>query len=211
MSEKSLSKILSKLMFEKNIRTTELARQINVPQPTLHRLISGKCKRPHQATLQPIANYFGMSVAQLIGQEPISSIHEPIIEHPKINRITVIQWKDAANWPHLKDDPPKNFVISDKYDHRCYALIMEDSSMEPLFPKNTRLIIDPDKPAKDRGYIVVKFKHSEQTVLRQLLVDANNKYLKPLSPDFHKFNMALLDDDDTICGTLVQAQYDYLD
>lgn len=43
----------------------ELQRATGVPQPTIHRILTGESADPRTATLDPIARYFGITVAEL--------------------------------------------------------------------------------------------------------------------------------------------------
>src|SRR3990167_5910581 len=93
-----LSGILNRLMFEKKIRATELAREVNLPQPTVHRMATGKCTNPHKSSLEPIADYFDISVDQLKGDVPLPEhlLNENLpAQQPKVKQISVIDWKDA--------------------------------------------------------------------------------------------------------------------
>ena len=86
---------------------------------------------------------------------------------------------------------------------------MNDSSMEPQFEKGTTLIINPNKPFKDRGFILVLLCETNTLVFRQVLIDADYKYLKSLHPDLSAFPMRVVDDNDKIFGTLVEARRTY--
>ena len=66
-----LSKVLNKMMTESHIDAIELSRHTNIPVPTIHRLKSDRGSNPTIATLLPIANYFGVTINQLIGKEEI--------------------------------------------------------------------------------------------------------------------------------------------
>ncbi len=51
----TLDEILSRLLFEKKMRAMDLARELNIPQPTIHRIATGKSTTPHIGTLEPNA------------------------------------------------------------------------------------------------------------------------------------------------------------
>ena len=92
----SLSDILNRLMFEKKIRVTELSRQIGLPQPTLHRIATGKSPNPHRSTLEPIANFFQLNVEQLVGSESIPADYWSAAfpnETAKVTSIPIISWE----------------------------------------------------------------------------------------------------------------------
>lgn len=203
MKKTRISEILNQLMADKKIRVAELARRIHLPQPTVHRIATGACEHPHLSSLEPIATFFSISVSQLKGLEPI-----PRLDHAC--KIPLLTWEEALGWPTKKkllthDD----YILTDAIvGNHGYALKIKDASMDPVFPKDTILIADPDKPAKDRGFVIVKLANYPQAIFRQLLLDAGDRYLKSLSPDLEQYKMTRLDDEDHILSVVVQAKRD---
>ncbi len=207
----TLSEILSRLMFQRRIRTTELARQVNIPQPTLSRIVSGVTTNPHQAALEVLANFFSLTVDQLKGQQPIPWLNQQNVETSGWIQIPLLTWKEATRWTKNKNEMKDNeHILTDaKVGINAYALTMKDASMEPQFTKNTILIIDPDKIPRDRSFVIAIIKDYPEVIFRQLLIDGPYQYLKPISPDFDRFKMSLLDKRDKISGVLVQARRNY--
>jgi SOS-response transcriptional repressor LexA len=210
-AQPNIHEILGRLMFQRGIRTTDLARRTNVPQPTLSRIMSGTTANPHQSSLEAIANFFQLTVDQLKGLQPIPWLDPITPEAAGWKKIPLLTWEQATKWTEGKCDLSDNeLLFSDaKVGNRAYALTVKDASMEPQFSKDTLLIIDPDKKPKDRSYIVAILKNYPEILFRQLLIDGPYQYLKPISPDFDKFKMMLLEKDDRISGVLVQARRDY--
>lgn len=68
----NLSSVLSQLMSEKGIKSAELARKTGVGQPVIYRLMTGITDNPQMLTLIPIANFFNISLDQLIGLESLT-------------------------------------------------------------------------------------------------------------------------------------------
>jgi SOS-response transcriptional repressor LexA len=93
---------------------------------------------------------------------------------------------------------------------KLFAMQMNDASMEPLFPQNTLLIFDSEITPKDRCYIALKRYEQQKVIFRQFLVDGDDFYIKPLSPDFVNFIMTNLNCEDMILGVLIQARMDYI-
>ena len=59
---------LKKLMLsDGKISEGELSRKTGIPQSTIHRILSGEIKESKPSTLQPLANYFGLTVPELQG------------------------------------------------------------------------------------------------------------------------------------------------
>lgn len=203
MKNTKIAQILTHLMTEKKIRVTELARQVNLPQPTIHRIANGTCEHPHLSSLEPIANFFSITVAQLKGYEPI-----PWLD--RILKVPHLSWENALSWPDNREKIKySELILTDAaIGKNGFALKIKDASMEPIFPKNTMLIADPDKKAKDRSYVIAQLGKYPEAIFRQLLIDANEKYLKPLSPDFDQYRMTRLTDNDKILSVVIQAKRD---
>lgn len=68
---KKLADVLSHLMHIKGINSAELARLIGIGQPVIYRLMTGVTANPQVFTLKPIADYFHISIDQLLGYSPL--------------------------------------------------------------------------------------------------------------------------------------------
>lgn len=203
MKQTKIAQILNRLMSDKKIRVTELARQVNLPQPTVHRIAAGVCEHPHLSSLKPLAEYFGISVEQLKGHD-----HIPWLD--RIARVPLITWKDALAWPRKKEGTEqREAVLTDAaVSATAYALKVADSSMDPVFPRNSTIIVDPERDYKDRSLVIVKMGAHPEAVFRQVRLDAGAVYLKALSPDFDQFKMAKLSAQDKVVGVVVQSKRD---
>lgn len=214
-SERSLppvSEILQQLLFEKKLTATELARQTGVPQPTIHRMATGKCTGPHRTTLEPIAQFFNLSVEQLTGVDilPENSIAQIFPGAPQtFKQLPMMAWEDLGSIATAQPVADSGIIATSVLSEDCFVTSMIDSSMEPMFSKGTTLILNPTKEASDRSYVLVKLADSGLVVFRQLLTDANHKFLKPINPDLSMFQMRLLNENDEILGTLVEARQVY--
>lgn len=69
-----VSNNLRALMTARGISENRLATETGVPQPTIHRVTSGKAKDPRDGTLRPLANFFGVSVEQLRTSDAITGV-----------------------------------------------------------------------------------------------------------------------------------------
>lgn len=107
----NLSKILSNLLYERRMNPSELAREVGVPSTTVHRLVTGKSTRPYRNSLIPIADYFSMSVEQLIGEEQLPNnlwqesstgkgVEQSIVKIPIISGDEVINREKEAVTHH---------------------------------------------------------------------------------------------------------------
>jgi len=209
-----LSFNLKKLLFERNMKPIDLAREVDIPQPTIHRLVTGKSCRPYMSSLKPIADFFSLSVEQLVGETHFPSQHwqedtKNLADTPKIKTIPLIDWAQTTTGVETQPAGAQYLVSSANISNDAFALSMSDSSMEPLFPKLTYLIFDPQRMPIDRSYVLVKLDGIETPIFRQLLIDIEHQYLKPLHPDLNIFQMRLLGNNDTIIATLVESRINH--
>lgn len=216
MNVRNLSTTLKRLLFEHNLNAMELARLTQIPQPTMQRLVAGTTARPHEKSLIPIAKYFGMTVEQLRGQTPITASTQPkiILEELGIHKIPLLSWKQVEDWllsPATRDKSMSESVLTEiSAGPGSFALRLKDASMEPAFPIGTTVIFDSEKEIKDRYYILIKIKSFDEPVFRQLLLNAGERFIRPISPDLEQFQMYRLNEEDRILGVLIEAKQQYL-
>ncbi len=213
----SLNANLKTLMSLGQVNASELARRTGIAQPIIHRLSTGQNTNPKLATIKPIARYFLVSVSQLIGEEPLpndQSFIRTSSEHRGWNRIPLISWKDAADWPEtLPNYQNANDAIYVSTDANvskiAYSLVIKGCAMEPLFPEGTTIIIEPKRKPADRDFVVVKLHNEEEARLKQILVDGTDHYLKSLNPDLKELRTTRVTESDKFLGVMAQAKVDY--
>ena len=201
-----LLKNLKHLMHVNDITEAELARQTDNPQATVHKIISGKTADPRISTLQSIAEYFRVTLDDLLEGAPSSSTDTPIAKS-KTQSIPVIGWDScidaesivqslsAANW--------NNWIPAQDLSANAYSLITKPS-MEPRFPKGSKLIIDPDVTPNDGDLVVAHYPDTQEATLRELLIDGPNKYLVSINDrtDREKFDASV-----KILGTMIEFRF----
>lgn len=148
-----LSRILQKLIRRKGLNVAELARQINMPQPTIQRIVAGIYKRPRITTLYPIAEYFNISISQLYGIDPIPFLQE---ENFKLKSLPLLTLHQVNKLPQLARNISRYVICDSNFGNNAFAMHMPDCSMEPVFNKGTILLIDPSRTPQHKSYIVIK-------------------------------------------------------
>jgi len=214
MNQLELGKVLEHLMEEANITCTELARRTEIPQPTLHRILTGATRSPRGESLRPLANYFSITINQLLGDNPLPKDRIPGTHNLNVTgwqSIPIITWEQASQWPKAKEE-----LHGTKWDKwtttelaassDTYSLIMTGDAMAPRFMEGTILIVNPTLEPKDRDFVVVRLKGQNSVTFKQLLLDGNDKYLKPLNPEFQT---QLLEKGYKFMGVMIQAKMNY--
>lgn len=209
----TLSDILSELMFDKKIKMIDLAHQTGVPQSTLSRILSGETTHPHRSSLEPLAGFFQISINQLLGNEPIPSHKRLRSFLNSMPTVPLLTWEQITPWltPHSSFTTQEMLQVDVPLEEGSFAVTVNDASMEPQFPRGTILVIDPNKPPKDRNFVIATLGDCQKVIFRQLLTDGIHRYLRPLSPEFTQFGMKTMSDEDKILGVVLQARKNYLD
>ena len=197
-----------------------LARLSGVPQPTIHRILAGHSRDPETATLEKLARYYKISLAEIRGEVTANAAAQTAsrynIEHAlDIRPVKLISWVQAgrgqsAGDPYKTGDGEKTIYTSKKVGPRAYALRVRGDSMEnpagkPTFPEGCIIVVDPDKTPIPGSFVVVRMDNSEEATFKQLVEDAGRRYRKPLNP---RYPIERIDDHATLCGTWVQTIID---
>lgn len=183
--ENIVSQIISLLMSEIGIKESELARQTGLPQTTINRLLLGDTFDPRANTLKPIAKFFGVTVGQLLGEEPLSNLRITGTFQPNNkeawSHIPVLDWEETLAWIFKKESynfySHNDWVTTERAVSKNAFALYSKPFMEPRFRKNSLLIVDPEAKLQDGKFVVVALDHKNITV-RQILIDEPTIYLK---------------------------------
>jgi transcriptional regulator with XRE-family HTH domain len=84
----NLSEILTALMEKHQLSDNQLADAVGMNQSTITRLRNGLSKDPRNSTTQPIAHYFGLTLAQLRGEQSIPGLCEKALDVSILTTLT---------------------------------------------------------------------------------------------------------------------------
>jgi SOS-response transcriptional repressor LexA len=211
MHQIDLGSTIKELMDAQNIDTlAELARLVDVPQQTLHRIISGATTNPQVATLQAIASYFHVNVSQLLGEEPIAVGSNQAC--PFITKIPLLKWEDISHWKRLTERyTPDNWqywaITKYELSQNAYALNIQSHTMPPPFSFDSILIVDPTIKPQDGNFVISYRVQDHSASIKRFETDGADHYLMPLK-DIG--NPVLLDKEHTICGTIIKIDVNLL-
>lgn len=206
-----LSSVLKALMQDVGITVTELARQTRVGQPVIHRMASGETDNPKVGSLSPIAKFFGINISMLIGDEPLSPTRFSGSYNPYYrswSQLPLLNWAQAIAWPekHLPAEICSTIATESNVTDKAFAVRMEDHTMEPRYPKDTLMVFEPSIAASDKDIIAIHIEGQDKIQVKQLMLDGNDVYLKPLNDDFE---INRIDKPHRILGVLVQSLTEY--
>lgn len=208
MRKIKLAIVLKFLLQKERITESELARKTGVCQPVIHRMASGETDNPKIETLRPIANFFSISIDQLIGDKPLPDHGPSFHREEPLYYIPLLTLNDVPNWTQpLNTIMVNTRVTTDlKLSSQGYALRLVDSTMYPLFPDNTLLIIEPNRVAGHRDFVIAQLKNHQTVIFKQLLFDGEDRYLKSIDPNYP---ILKLEKQDKLHGVMLQARIDF--
>lgn len=197
-----LTATLRKLMSEINISEAELARRTNIPQPTLHKILSGKTEDPRASTLKSLASFFNVSIDALLSASIDSNTHAG---DAKTKSIAIISWVDCLNnvSDNLNSTNWDHWITTEHTSAGAFALSSKPS-MEPRFPKGSILIFDPNMTPEDGDLILVHFPNTPEATIRELILDGPSKQLATIC---NRSTADSFDPDIKVLGVLVKSVF----
>lgn len=116
--ENLVKKNLDWLIRQRKTNPYDLQRATGVPQPTIHRILTGESNDPRTKTLQPLADYFGVSLAELRDRDLSAPSVPPAAvgatatraivvddDDPRMVRIPKVRLRVAAGISGFQTDP----------------------------------------------------------------------------------------------------------
>lgn len=178
INQHSLAETLTDLI-EREIKLTPaaLARKLGIPTNKITRILNGDVTDPKASTLLQIANYFDITIEQLLGLAPIvregtsqgltATQALPIFELSQPEKMT----KEWYRWV-------PNDIAGD-----YFTLALDTDLYEPTFQQNSLLIINRDVAPDDRSYILIKKNdNSRHYLIKKYVQEGDQSYLYPINP-----------------------------
>lgn len=208
---KKLRNNLKNLLHNAKISENELSRRTGVPQQVINRILSGENKNPKIATLSPLANYFMVSISQLIGDDIQASETKLNTQHSGWQEIPLIDWKSLGKSPldELLSNSKDKLSIDITPADKVFAVRMVCNSMEPKFTEGTLLIFDPYKKPSSGDFVLLHLSDNE-VIVRQIFIKKGKIYKKCLNPRCKDYKLTLLSQDCSYLGSLIQSRTDYI-
>ena len=204
MKKEELGRVIKQLRSSKGLTQTQLGDSIGVDRGNVSRYEAG-IGMPDFDRLEPLADALGVSVSDLFAMAETGNVETA----PEIKgTVPLISWVQAGHWNDVIDNlhPGEGERISTTYRVRkhTYALRVRGDSMEPKFPDGAILIVEPDENPEPGAYVIVRHNGGEAT-FKQLMLDGDTRYLKPLNP---RYPIMEVRPDAVFCGVVKRMEMD---
>lgn len=194
----NLSENLNLLMAKARINSNELAQKIGVPATTIKRIRNNEQANPTISTLAPIAEFFSVSLNQLLGANASIGINN--IDHSVI-KIPLYSWQECICYADLDRNSCAKHIFTERtVSEKAFALILEDKDLD-FFPKNSILIVDPMEHPQNGDYVIVANIGRNIASVRKYIVEIDQIYLKSM---IDGLNISILTSEYKILGVIIQ-------
>jgi transcriptional regulator with XRE-family HTH domain len=174
-----LSNNLIALMEARQVGGAQLARAINIPLSTIKNIRKGTNVNPTIETLIPLANYFDVSIEDIISTDLARQAKKKLNHCSKQlpQPVPVITWEEAIAWP--------NIILSDKQiftEKPCREAFALNSELNPseVFSTPGVILVDPMQQPNHLDYVLVHKVGLDRASVRQFIRDEDRCYLKSL-------------------------------
>jgi SOS-response transcriptional repressor LexA len=224
-----MGKRIESAMLAAELNQTTLAGLMGVTPQAVQQWISGETS-PKGKRLELLAEVLRVSAYWLLtGNEPrhenigtinaqLSGINESKISGniepgPDIKgKIPLINYVQAGKWCEIMDihEPVEWIERTVDVSEKAFALRVVGDSMTnpfgvPSIPEGFIVIVDPAIQASSGSIVVARLENSNEAVLKQLIIDGPNTYLKSLNPDYRPI---FINENCTICGVVKKVQFE---
>ncbi len=202
MTFQELSSNLNLLMAEARVNANELARRTGIPASSIKKIRNNNNANPTLSTLAPIANYFSITVSQLIGDIslPINSTGpENIASETHQNKVPIILWNEIASWPKTTNTNHPIITTERPYQKNFFGLIIEESV--GIFSEGTILLIEPSAKLQQNDYVISQKVNQKIPSIKQVLIEDGEIYLRSIVINHH---IILRENDDKIFGVIME-------
>ncbi|MBY0379499.1 MAG: XRE family transcriptional regulator [Burkholderiales bacterium] len=205
-----IGKIIKILLEECNLDEASLSRHVCIPKSTLSRLINHDAN-PTLETIKPIAEFFGLTVSQLIGETAIPSDRLPGTCFPNPYTVSRVPILNFLNIDTYLNDTISNFewVSTEKeLTEKSFAIFIENDEFNLFIPKNSLVIININSLPEYGDIVLAKLKKTNTLTLRQFMVDDGDCYFRTLNPNINK--VSKVSKEDTIYGVIIEHRLNYI-
>ena len=165
---------LAYLLAKNGLNATLLAGRTGVPQPTIHRILSGDSTDPRTATLFPLAEYFGVTVEWL--RTPEGTPDAPRAPRRKgaavqpgdfVTQVRAQIQVDAAGYVTGRS-ARQDIITHHTDDDGAYAIVIDSDTLRPRVNAGEHISLAPGRWAEPGDDVLVLY-HDGRALIRELL------------------------------------------
>lgn len=196
-----LSANLNLLMAGARLNSNELARRTGIPASSIKKIRNNNNPNPTLSTLAPLANYFSMTVSQLIGDTALSVNQTPLISTEAPKKAPIITWQESTQWPQINTQRYPTISIDQPYDD-TYCLPIKDE-IGAIFSRGSLVVVAPNTTPQQHDYVIFLKGNQNVPTLKQILIEDDEIFLQSLSIGSHVIKKL---SEDKILGVVMECR-----
>lgn len=208
-----LSIILTNLMNECELDDVKLSKHINIPVTTIARLRTLQSSNPTASTLRPIAQFFNITIDQLLGDHPLPIDRLPGTHNPAnytSSLIPILDWEDIVAFLKNKHDFMKGKLlqwISSEYNfsENAFALTIPTDNFSLFLKNGSQILIEPEKGIKNGELGLFATNVKTIATIYQVLMEENDIYIKSINPEIK--SVKPLPEDIIFLGSIIEVRF----
>lgn len=144
---------------------------------------------------------------ELVGKTPQHEADEGLAGLRPLQAVPRIDWHDAPRWATATEVERAAMgasyapILVPMTSRRCFALEVRDTTMEPLFPPGSIIVVDTERVPTPGDYVIATLGPNTPPTFKQYIVDAGRGWLRPLNP---QFPATMLTEQSTIIGVVAR-------
>jgi transcriptional regulator with XRE-family HTH domain len=162
------------LMMKKNVSTSQLARDTQLPLTSIKKIRNGTNLNPTIATLLPIAQYFEISIEDLFTENKENK------NTLTPNQIPIISWEESLLWPHVSTKKYATIPCEAQLNETAFVLRVESDGWG-IFSNGNLLLIDTSLNPSHNDYAIVHKKGMLRPTLKKILIEDEKIFLQSIS------------------------------
>ena len=178
-----LANNLHRLMSDARLSASELGRRLKIPAATIKKLRTGENVNPTISTLLPVANYFGVTISQLVGDQPLSKSaleFSTSCKGQELTMLPLISWEQSILWNiDQKINSQTHVLAEQKPSENSFALVVEANDSN-IFEEGGVLLVDKNKDYKHGDYILVHKSGQSRPSVKRVLIEDGVKYMQSI-------------------------------
>lgn len=205
-----IGKTMRHLMSLSNLSEADLCRGVNLPQTTINRLLSNQTNDPRISTLSAVANFFDITIEQLIGTEQLVNNEEK--QNIRGSFLPILDWNSIKQWIDSEEREKynryhKEWIRTESELSKGSFATLAPSSTNDFFGRKSLLLLnllsETDRKSLPDGTIALIAAENESLTLRQIIIDGSSILLKQL---FSPHNVSKITQNEKIYGAVVEAR-----
>lgn len=195
---------IRRLMSCSKMSEADLCRGVNLPQTTVNRLLSGHTTDPRVNTLVAIAQFFEVSLEQILGFEALIPNNLGISTRGCI--LPIVNWNNLSNWLYNKleiSNELHHWVKTERnFNEHSFAL-PAPASCSQVFGEDGVLLMNRLQSDEIEDGKILLLEQNNEFFLRKVLREGSQWFAKRL---FSPYEITLLSENVTFHAYMVEVR-----